>query len=519
MKRLLQAKKALVNRTVVVPAQQQENSTPLTPPQLTEGRRSSKRKRQRLSPEDQPSTSPAVAEMDCASQYASEEDSVMEYNLETHLSTLPSSSSPLVVDNFPCTIDSEAEDHEEGKNEDSEEDEMSIGASVKIARSLQQFLFHSTTVIQENSYQGDALKESPDRSVATNIADDGQTMFLHKCKQDASITNTPQEYTPEQLSDPEWCEQNIQLGTELLYPVKEVMKHMPKLTLGEIAMVELYNIVTKHCTSLGTFNLIVQLINREMLTGGFNKDVTMPTRKTFVSAMMKKFPCDEPSCTKLDPASVVHGIPDESGIIVDEMGPVSSNPPVRKSNVLSIFAWDAERLIKESLICPWLYGNEGNLIINKDNPFSRYIPHSSPNEIGTEVISGQIFQATHKAIVKDPEKQHIAAYYMYMDKLSSGDSQQRYNGEPVAIVCAYLKRSFRNMVKNWIVLGFLPDMELESSAKKQKRNQVKRGKVSYCFINQHIRPLQAQTSTHPEQKSNIPRDTLRVYTMLVYGYC
>lgn len=450
---------------------------------------------------------PTNTEMTCASPYGSDEESDMDYNLETRLKTLPNNrpaaaappQDSISLSSFiAAEEDSESEsgdNHdfdvdgmEDVANEELEEEgvevqeEVDFGDDVEITSSLQQFMLHSSTVLQNEKSDLIPPGEHNDggtSTVATNIADDGQGIFEHQRNEEARTKDQPKQYTPEQLSDPEWCKENIELGTEINYPVEEVMKHVPKLTLGEIAMVELYNIVAKHSSSLGAFDDIVELINRHMLTGGFNKDVSMPTRKTFVAAMKKKFPCQAPMCTKLDPTSVDHGVPDDNGVILDETIEGSSSIPTRSKNLLSIFAWDAERQIKESLICPRLYGNEDNMVVNEGNPFSRYVPHSSPNEIGTEILSGGVYQDTHKALVKDPEKEHLAAYHMYMDKLSSGDSQQRYNGEPVAIVCAYLKRTFRNMVKNWIVLGFLPDMELDSAAKKKKRYQGKRGKVSY----------------------------------------
>jgi hypothetical protein len=249
-------------------------------------------------------------------------------------------------------------------------------------------------------------------------------------------------------------------GTEVLYPVEEVMKMLPKLVPQEVALVELYNIVANNCVNLKSFDAIVELIQRAMSTGSFSKDIKMPTRRTFVESMKKKFPCAPPNVTRLDPSSVDNFILNTSGVI-------GALPSV-KHDILSVYYWDTKQSIIESLVCPRLYGDTDNLIINKDKPFSKYIPHLPPNEVGTEVISGKVYQDTYDMVIKDPKAEHLTAYNMYLDKGSSGNAQKRYNApEPVAIVCAYLKRAFRNLVKNWIMLGFVPDLELGSSAKKK----------------------------------------------------
>jgi hypothetical protein len=315
-----------------------------------------------------------------------------------------------------------------------------------------------------------------EKTAATNMADDGKSTSLWQGGLSTLAPPTLKDtgYTEEQLNDPEWCVANLVPGIEINYPVEEVMLRLPQLTSQEVVLVELYNIVANNCVNLRTFDAIVTLISRELSTGGLNKDVKLPTRKTFVANMKKKFPCDPPDVQRVDPSIVDHGIPTAGGNI----------PPVPsvKHDVVSVFFWNAKKAIIESLCCPRLYGDTDNLIVNDNDPFSKYIPHSSPNEDGCEILSGRVYQDTYNQVIQNPETEYLAAYYMYLDKASSGDAQQRYNAEPVAIVCAYLKRLSRNMVKNWIMLGFIPDLELGSSAKKTKYRNTNSGKVSLCHF-------------------------------------
>jgi hypothetical protein len=480
-------------------------------------RRSSRKKRRKRSSTVTPgganqesnrgysSTSPNMPPMDCASPYGSDEDVIMLTDISSSLVASRPSPSPPGDDesHYPegdfGTCDEEVD--ADAGNEIGDVD-SSLENPQSTVQIVQEFLCHTSLSNEENDLNvldgkkaassngaphagGDGHNSSVNegnktplvdsgsdhRSVGTNVADDGKSRTIFpKHPSHLAASMEQKGYNKEELNDPEWCAENLKPGIELLYPVEEVMKMLPKLTPQEVGLVELYNIVANNCVNLKTFDAIVALIQREMSSGGFRKSVKMPTRKTFVENMKKKFPCAPPNVTRLDPSSVDHGIPSSSGVI----GSQSSV----KHDIVSVFYWHAKKSIIESLACPRMYGNTDNLIVNENDPFSKYTPHSSPNEDGTEVISGKVFQNTYDMVIKDPETEHLATYYMYLDKASSGDAQQRYNAEPVAVVCAYLKRLFRNMVKNWIMLGFIPDLELGSSAKKKKYRNTKSGQVS-----------------------------------------
>jgi hypothetical protein len=352
--------------------------------------------------------------------------------------------------------------------DDERDDAAGDGLDGGPGASVHEFLVHSMREGEmEDEVSGAGKAKGGLNSVATNMADDGRHAVFQK---HLAYLGAKTGLSEEQYNDPEWRAHNLLPGTELVFPVQEVMEQMPRLTRQEMALVELYNIVANNCVNLRTFDAIVKLIQREMLSGGFHKDERMPSRKTFVERLKKKFPCTAPESQRLDPESVDHGIPNASGVI--------ARPHRVKYDVVTVFFWNAQQTIIESLACPRMYGDLGNLIVNKDDPFAKYVPHSSMNEIGTEIISGKVYQDTYNRLIKDPDKEHLAVYTAYLDKASSGDAQQRYNAEPVTIVCSYLKRLFRNMVKNWIILGFIPDLELGSSAKKQKTRNTSRGSVS-----------------------------------------
>jgi len=128
-----------------------------------------------------------------------------------------------------------------------------------------------------------------------------------------------------------------------------------------------------------------------------------------------------------------------------------------------------------------LWGNLDNFIgtIDPENPFSG----KSPRQDGLldEIVDGAWYRRTYdqcKNIAGD-EPFLILGVVMYYDKTAT-DVYQRAGLEPLSFTFTIFNRECRYKSEAWCVLGYIPDLEMKSSAYKAKKCLGAKGKGRPC---------------------------------------
>ena len=159
-----------------------------------------------------------------------------------------------------------------------------------------------------------------------------------------------------------------------------------------------------------------------------------------------------------------------------------------------------EHLLRESFKGP-LYQNLENLCINPDDPFNNSpLPDLFPDEI----IGGQWYRdsyETFKESLDDGDSisnYEIVPHIIYLDGTNKGTRSV----EPVVMHNGLLKISKREDATGWVQLGYIPDLELTSSARRRGFQQRLGAKDNSCrdyhqCLSLILQPLVEMTKTNP----------------------
>jgi len=110
-----------------------------------------------------------------------------------------------------------------------------------------------------------------------------------------------------------------------------------------------------------------------------------------------------------------------------------------------------------------LFTNTKNLVLNVEDPFSKYIP---PEGRLLEIMDGDRYQEAHASLCIDESKgDFLCPIVMYCDKTGI-DKMNRYGLEPVTVTVGFLSEEARRDPNVWKTIALIPDMELTSSATK-----------------------------------------------------
>lgn len=192
----------------------------------------------------------------------------------------------------------------------------------------------------------------------------------------------------------------------------------------------------------------------------FNPSLAHPTREKFLGELGTRLGMSPP-----EPVTVPleHDTTDHN------------TPKAMKSTTIYRFNYD-EQLLR-ILNNPHLM-QMSNMVVNKDNPFSRYIP----NEYLQEVQDGWVYQSLLDLVQHEIEKEHdkffVVGHLIYVDKTHT-DLKGRFCLEPVVAYLTILNRETRAKFESQILLGYINDLDLSSSAYK-KSNNTKKNRGRSC---------------------------------------
>ena len=240
------------------------------------------------------------------------------------------------------------------------------------------------------------------------------------------------------------------VGEVIESPAKEALGILPKLSTQSTSLLELQSILSHAGCPRTTFDKVVKVIEEGVIKGAFKKDKRIPRLQSFLNEIRETYPCPDPEevCVHL------------------ETGPQdkdSNHVRAGQFDKAYLIRWEAKQLIKDMLESVLLMGDLDNLVYNPEDPFGKYNPQTDPHANHGEVMSSQWYRDTYDKIITDPSTQILIPIIIYLDKTGT-DLKQKYGVEPVAFTIGILRQKIRHLIEAWRVLGYLPDLELSSSA-------------------------------------------------------
>ena len=130
-----------------------------------------------------------------------------------------------------------------------------------------------------------------------------------------------------------------------------------------------------------------------------------------------------------------------------------------------------------------LFGDPDNLYVNQTGcPDDLFRPYScEPGRPISSILSGSWYQRTVRAPDFDPSREFIIPLIGYIDATGT-DAYSRFKLEPFLISFTIFKPNILGKSQSWRLLGIVPDLELDSSARKsrQRNNKNNDGKAIHC---------------------------------------
>ena len=222
---------------------------------------------------------------------------------------------------------------------------------------------------------------------------------------------------------------------------------VPLLTDYEVVALKLREILNAGGATLGTFDRIVELINKNNhpTHGAFSSHISplIPSRKSLLERVRTRFPTPKPKVVQVPTTS--------SG----------------KSTSTSCIVFPFLEQLKEMLLDNNLMGDKDNLTIDPNTPLDLgAIPE---DERGAEVVASFWYIKTIQVKIGTPNgKEMVIPILIYLDK-TGVDRMQRWGLEPVIFTLGIFTAKACKQRKFWRCMGYLPDFDsYTSSAKKAK---------------------------------------------------
>lgn len=251
------------------------------------------------------------------------------------------------------------------------------------------------------------------------------------------------------------------LGSTICLTVEHQLRFLPHISLQQALLLDLENLLRDSGCPLSTLDGIVDIINKGVYSGAFNKNTIVPKRDAFLGELSKKFQCPKA----------------EEVIVQLEGGRIKKKNRKKKGNdhsplpsqydTVYLHRFDFQETISQLLMDVEIMGDLSNLLINPENKYGMYDPTKDPDPDTGEVLSSKWYQETYKKLIVEPTSQILIPIIMYMDKTGT-DVRQKYGVEPISYTLAIFKQACRNTNRFWRILGYLPDLELSSAAARKK---------------------------------------------------
>jgi hypothetical protein len=209
-----------------------------------------------------------------------------------------------------------------------------------------------------------------------------------------------------------------------------------------------------------TYDDVVSWLELNLRDNTFRDKPKLPRRKALMKRLAKKF--------KTPPHELVP-VTLESGT---ENGGVDEFRPGKTVNVPR---WDFQKVVISYLLDLILFGNRDNLV-SRDNPWEKF-EIANPKE-SKEYLASNHYSQSFDECIDDVDdgcvwEQFFFPIEIYVDKSGKTAGQTSSCGEPVLMSTPLLTSSKHEEPSSWMLLGYIPDLEKTSSAKKQQESQRK----------------------------------------------
>ena len=225
---------------------------------------------------------------------------------------------------------------------------------------------------------------------------------------------------------------------------------------------------------------IVAALREAVLEDGidFRKD-RIPKYESFLKAMQKRFPCTQPQTIPVTLESPLDDFPDDNHPISDPLPKRhKSGQSAKVSNVNQDIAYNRTQVVRfpflkqveDILSDHTLFSDIRNMhgVVNPEDPFGMLGPTDGSLD---DIVSGEWYRSTYTQAKLIQDTQYpgepfcVIPIVLYMDKTGL-DKMNRIAMEPVILMLGLLNRKTRNLDCAKRLLGYLPDLELKSSAEK-----------------------------------------------------
>lgn len=228
-------------------------------------------------------------------------------------------------------------------------------------------------------------------------------------------------------------------------------------TIGitERVLLRLYDLLRHVGSPLYVLDHIIDILREETHNNGFDIRKPIMRRKTFLKKIARRFPVSDPE-----------KIPVRLESITANETTATTTP-----DLTYVLRFSAKQQIEDLLHDESVWGDAKNFVgcVNDETPFDRYIP---PEGKLDEIVDGAWYKRTwdlcHDIIVKEGNNEPfmVIPLVLYLDKTGT-DRYMRHGMEPVLLMMGLLNRRARNNDRCKRILGYLPDLELSSSATKK----------------------------------------------------
>ena len=258
------------------------------------------------------------------------------------------------------------------------------------------------------------------------------------------------------------------LGTTLHFP-PELASFEYMGPQSDKSLMRLYDYTDAYSVPRTFLDGILKMVGHEIDHHGFNPSVA-PSRKTFVSRCSKLYPLKPPVCVQIP-------LENSAG---DPLA-ISTPDDFRrgKRDVASVIKFDFEDMLRDLLEDNDIFGDIRNLMVNQSAD-KRFHPYQNLSGHIDDIMEASWYKDTialMKSLGMDIENEFVIVLVLYMDKTGT-DRFQRYGLEPLLFTIALIRRFMRQHHRCHRILGFIPDLDLKSSAVKQAARSTKEGKGS-----------------------------------------
>jgi hypothetical protein len=262
-------------------------------------------------------------------------------------------------------------------------------------------------------------------------------------------------HKPVPLHDP-WNESMT--SSPILFPVDDTAYHTTT-PLEKLSMMRMYRCAMDANCPRYFLDKFIRIIRDEITLNGFCLD-SAPSRVAFVNYFTKKYPTAPP---------ILRDVPLETDVTdVSKTSPEDYRR--RIGDVAQVITFDFKSQLQDLLGDKQIWGDPENLLLNSQDHFAPYF-----NESGTldDVLDGSWYSSTVAALkIGKNSRQFLVPIIIYMDKTGT-DANQRHSLEPVLFTLGVFNWKLRNQTRAWRILGFIPDLQLSSSAfKKSARSRL-----------------------------------------------